>query len=1212
MDKRELINLSRKELYDKYEELNSLIYLSEDYTEKDKYKIIIEEIRNILDDKELNSDELYELYSRKYLPYPDHNNPNFNTDISKKLEFNSNKLNFNQQSTCGKQNFELGNHQRLLYNFMNKNTPYKSLLIFHGVGVGKTCTAVKISESFRDIYAKENNKIIVLRKGGLGEGWKKTIFDPSMGDNQCSGHEFLDLINETKGFEKREEKSIKRDVNKLIKKYYDFYAYREFSNSIDNLLKNCKNVDEEKYIINKIFSNRLLIVDEYHNLRDDDSSSEETKRGEKDEQKKALKNLLKIVKNSDNLRLILLTATPMFNMSEEIFNLLNILLLNDKRPTIDYKKYIKDNIINEEGLDILNDKFKGYVSYLRGENPVNFPIRIYPNDYKDHLALLPKNCPSKDLFGKDIPKKDRINFLITYENKLQGPQKKEYLKLLSQLDDEKKLSIQDSNLKQICNVYYPSKKNSYGIDGFKSIFNENKNKFSYKKDIEHILDYKNLHNYSIKIKNIIDNINNSDGIIFIYSEYIWGGAVPMGIALEHIGFEKYDNKNLLNITDKSSKKGTYIILSRNDKVSGNNDEELKVVTSEDNKDGNIIKVIIGSSITGEGMDFKNIRQIHVLDPWWHLSKLEQIIGRGIRYCSHIKLPEEKRNVTVFLHTATCDSNETIDHYSYRIGEKKSFEVGKIETILKKNAFDCYLFKDVNIIKDTKDILKINVKVSKNDIKMFKKSIADKPYSKICSYQKECDYSCENTNVSELNSLCNVIDSNDINEYKKGMKVKFEYKNKSYFGDVIDIDIPKNIIKVDIESKIQNIRPSKLTILNIINDDTINFNYFKDLKRNILNYLSELYRKNKYYLLDEIVDHIQYNKNIDDKIIYNILKNIIDFKSKIYDESNNPGYIICKNNIYIYQSYYNNDESAPIFYRTNIDTNNKISTDIISENIKDKLDKLIKKKSIIKPKISDIGEKIKTRFKEFFSDKILLKFKLVNHKYKQILFNSCLDELSFEERQVFIKFILKKDIDKVKLSEGKLLPSEIYYLAYEYYKNQSIQKNNGKYTLFNYDKECVGYMLMNKNELEYYDLNDNIIDKSLIQPDIEESIKSLDKLQYDKIFSLNSIYIQPYINYNKNLSETGFRYTYKFFDGIKLSKGVIVGNDPGYTKTLIQRFLKLNLDEFKYLKQYKDDLFSNTVMYAEDKFKIIELVFRIKNISNNCLISNELNYLRLIK
>ena len=41
----------------------------------------------------------------------------------------------------------------MLKNFMNKRTPYKSLLIFHGVGVGKTCSAVKISESFRDLYS---------------------------------------------------------------------------------------------------------------------------------------------------------------------------------------------------------------------------------------------------------------------------------------------------------------------------------------------------------------------------------------------------------------------------------------------------------------------------------------------------------------------------------------------------------------------------------------------------------------------------------------------------------------------------------------------------------------------------------------------------------------------------------------------------------------------------------------------------------------------------------------------------------------------------------------------------------------------------------------------------------------------------------------------------------------------------------------------------
>ena len=53
--------------------------------------------------------------------------------------------------------------------------------------------------------------------------------------------------------------------------------------------------------------------------------------------------------------------------------------------------------------------------------------------------------------------------------------------------------------------------------------------------------------------------------------------------------------------------------------------------------GNKIKIIIGSESAAEGLDFKNIRQIHILDPWFHLNKIEQIIGRGIRNCSHINL-----------------------------------------------------------------------------------------------------------------------------------------------------------------------------------------------------------------------------------------------------------------------------------------------------------------------------------------------------------------------------------------------------------------------------------------------------------------------------------------------------------------------------------------------------------------------------------------------
>ena len=54
------------------------------------------------------------------------------------------------------------------------------------------------------------------------------------------------------------------------------------------------------------------------------------------------------------------------------------------------------------------------------------------------------------------------------------------------------------------------------------------------------------------------------------------------------------------------------------------------------------------------MDFKNIREIHVLEPWYHLNKLEQIVGRGIRFCSHSGLDPQKRNVTVYLHTVLCE------------------------------------------------------------------------------------------------------------------------------------------------------------------------------------------------------------------------------------------------------------------------------------------------------------------------------------------------------------------------------------------------------------------------------------------------------------------------------------------------------------------------------------------------------------------------------
>ena len=59
----------------------------------------------------------------------------------------------------------------------------------------------------------------------------------------------------------------------------------------------------------------------------------------------------------------------------------------------------------------------------------------------------------------------------------------------------------------------------------------------------------------------------------------------------------------------------------------------------------------------EGVSLYNMRQIHVLEPWYNISRNEQIIGRGIRQCSHIKLPFEDKNITIFNYVAITDDLE---------------------------------------------------------------------------------------------------------------------------------------------------------------------------------------------------------------------------------------------------------------------------------------------------------------------------------------------------------------------------------------------------------------------------------------------------------------------------------------------------------------------------------------------------------------------------
>ena len=111
--------------------------------------------------------------------YPNTKSEDFDVDIYRKREFHPNRYNKQgkldkatikrkRDETCGEQ-FSgirpLLHHQIFLSNFINPETPYKGLLLFHGTGTGKTCAAISIAENFKEQAIKYNTKIYVILSG---------------------------------------------------------------------------------------------------------------------------------------------------------------------------------------------------------------------------------------------------------------------------------------------------------------------------------------------------------------------------------------------------------------------------------------------------------------------------------------------------------------------------------------------------------------------------------------------------------------------------------------------------------------------------------------------------------------------------------------------------------------------------------------------------------------------------------------------------------------------------------------------------------------------------------------------------------------------------------------------------------------------------------------------------------------------------------------
>ncbi|AEJ34784.1 helicase conserved C-terminal domain (PFAM) [Acanthamoeba polyphaga mimivirus] len=92
-----------------------------------------------------------------------------------------------------------------------------------------------------------------------------------------------------------------------------------------------------------------------------------------------------------------------------------------------------------------------------------------------------------------------------------------------------------------------------------------------------------------------------------------------------------------------------------------------------NYNNGLFKVLLISSAGSESLDLKNTRQVHIMEPHWNESKIIQVIGRSIRYGSHISLPQNERKVDIYRWISIFPNqyrNISADEYLTTLSQRK--------------------------------------------------------------------------------------------------------------------------------------------------------------------------------------------------------------------------------------------------------------------------------------------------------------------------------------------------------------------------------------------------------------------------------------------------------------------------------------------------------------------------------------------------------------
>lgn len=656
---------------------------------------------------------------------------------------------------------QLFDYQKFLVEYMrlhnkvgNEKAKSRGLLIYHQIGSGKTLSTINMAEACRIYDGNKVRKVIAMIPATLhNEPWVKEL-KSQLGPKTISS-----------------EKDLPKNGWYLLH-YNDTTTFGKRLESFGS----------------NPFDNSVVIIDEVHNFMNTLPRTKESLRWK----------LYQQMMSAQNAKFIFISGTPIMNTPFElvfIYNVLRGFVLFPEDEEEFMNLFFRDGkMINK---NLFMKRINGLTSYYSGASESVFAEKKIKRVNLEMTTIQTENMLKIQQFEeKMMSQKDNTPMgesradiesqIKTIKRATALNAKGSLAKALgiksspfSQRDDDKQSRLFTFS-RANANISYPqdilSKYSKKNVDAIVDPKNYDK--------VVKELDFTKIKEYSPKFSTIIPLIKKSSGPVLVYSSFKEVYGINMlAETMKYYGFEEFKE----NTPNKPK-----FVLWTGDTQQSEKKIILKNFNSNQNVDGSIIKVIMITEAGREGINLRAVRQVHILEPWWNLNRIKQVIGRAVRICSHAHLPKKEQVVDVFQYFVDYPKGlktkmPAPDILVEKVAKKKNIMEDEILMTIKNAAIDCRLNKTHNKGVECIDYSHWNSQILFNeDINQDQQDIEDIDSFRRVEYKGKMYIMVRN----------NVYENKTTEELRKGMKPKL-------LGHA-DVDLQgniTNIIEQDLEEYI---------------------------------------------------------------------------------------------------------------------------------------------------------------------------------------------------------------------------------------------------------------------------------------------------------------------------------------------------------------------------------------------------------------------------